>query len=332
MRKLQLIVLFFASIITIAWLTIRFSGQSEPISLTTESITGQEFSQELILDETIPLPSEPVVLLFGGDVMLDRYIRQKAIANGYSIILEDFRELTARADAVVVNLEGPVTNFPSRSIGSAVGSSNNFYFTFEPAVTDFLTEYNITIVNLGNNHIHNFGTEGLEQTYTNLDAAGIKHFGFVGSSEQSSALITTINEITFGFVNYNQFQSGGYEQALADIAAVKSEVDIVVVHPHWGLEYKPIANEVIQTQAHAFIDAGADLVIGAHPHVVQQTDVYKGKTIYYSLGNFVFDQYFEEAVRRGKLVEVRFDPETLEQEFTEFETWLEQDGTTSLRL
>jgi poly-gamma-glutamate capsule biosynthesis protein CapA/YwtB (metallophosphatase superfamily) len=337
MRTLLLIVLFIGTVTGIAWLTVHFSTQGKPISLSPDAASGEVLTPEEIAAVAISAPTpppkaDPIVLLFGGDVMLDRHIRQKAAVAGYSPILADFLELTAKVDAVVVNLEGPISDFPSRSIGSAVGSPNNFLFTFEPAVTGFLKEYNISIVNLGNNHILNFGASGLKQTYENLDRAGIEHFGFVGASERPSTLITTIKEVRFGFVNYNQFLPGGYEQALADIAKVRPEVAVVIVHPHWGLEYKPTANQVIRNQAHAFIDAGADLIIGAHPHVVQQSEVYQGKTIYYSLGNFVFDQYFEEAVRSGKLVEATFDPETLEPSFVEFNTWLEKDGTTSLKL
>jgi poly-gamma-glutamate synthesis protein (capsule biosynthesis protein) len=86
---------------------------------------------------------------------------------------------------------------------------------------------------------------------------------------------------------------------LAAIAQAKEEADAVIVYPHWGPEYElfPSSNQVLL--ARQFIDAGADIVLGAHPHVVQPIEVYKGKLIVYSLGNFVFDQQFSNAVKNG---------------------------------
>ncbi len=235
---------------------------------------------------------------------------------------------------IVANLEGPVTDFPSRSVGSEIGSTSNYFFTFDPKViTETLAKWPF-IVNLGNNHILNFGQEGLSQTYRYLENSGLPHFGSTQpAQEELSYLIKESNGITFGYVNYNQFVTGGLDRAFSDLAEVRPQVDVVIVYTHWGNEYVQ-ENQVIKDLAHQFVDAGADLLIGSHPHVVQGTEIYQGKKIYYSLGNFVFVQYFEEAVQNGLLVTVEvcrsIDTHSFDWEFIDYPIQLNKDGTTSL--
>ena len=282
----------------------------------------------------IPAP-ECATILFGGDMMFDRHIRQKAQAVGnYDFIFRDLEPLLKSADLVVANLEGPVTDFPSRSVGSEVGSTDNYFFTFEPkAILDSLSRWPF-VVNLGNNHISNFGAEGLLQTKSYLLKAKLGFFGYtVPGQQEETTWQTSVNGLRIAFVNYNQFVVGGLEQSLLDIAESRTSADVVVVYTHWGNEYVP-ENDVQRNLAHQFVDAGADLVIGSHPHVVQSMEDYAGKRIYYSLGNFVFDQYFEEAVQNGLLVEstVCRSPETqlLEWNFMEYPIQLNLDGSTTL--
>lgn len=258
-----------------------------------------------------------IKIIFAGDLMLDRYIRQVAEKKGYDYLLQELKPILLDSDLVVVNLEGPITDFPSRSIYSQIGSTDNFIFTFDPQVVPFLTRHNIKLVSLGNNHIHNFGSEGLRQTETYLQEDGVDFFGDTGQETDSSFKLIKLHGLRLGFVNYNQFVSGGGERTLSDIASLRDETDAIIVYTHWGNEYQTQANEVIQKQARQFIDQGADLIIGSHPHVVQQSEIYEGKKIYYSLGNFVFDQYFSAQTQEGLLVEVTIDPETRQFSFTE---------------
>jgi len=99
---------------------------------------------------------------------------------------------------------------------------------------------------------------------------------------------------------------------MIQIKSAKSVGFLPVVYTHWGLEYVRTAPQYIRDRAHAFVDAGAIAVIGSHPHVVQDSETYKGALIYYSLGNFVFDQYFQESVRNGLLIRVAFNSEGVE--------------------
>ena len=107
-----------------------------------------------------------------------------------------------------------------------------------------------------------------------------------------------------------------------------------MVSPHWGTEYKLAASESQKTIAHQFIDAGADIIIGTHPHVIQgpegTPEIYKGKNIYYSLGNFIFDQYFDENVRNSLGVTIKIDKNTKQLEFSEKRFYLDKNGQTIL--
>lgn len=270
-----------------------------------------EFVQELRQSNSEVLgvqEIEEVRLLFGGDMMFDRSIRQSMQKRGSDFPLGALNELFHSYDAVIANLEGPVTTFPSKSVNSAIGSPRNFLFTFDPAVPNILMKHNVQLVSLGNNHITNFGTEGVEQTKTFLNESAVGYFGYTGLEEEAEQRIALKNwgGRTFAFVGVNQFVQDGWKVGEEDIRHARTQADIIVVMPHWGNEYQPQANKVIQEKAHAFIDAGADLIVGAHPHVVQQSEEYKGKKIYYSLGNLVFDQYFSKETQRGILLEVIF--------------------------
>ena len=227
--------------------------------------------------------------------------------------MEDFLK---QQDAVIGNLEGPITDNESVSINSQIGEPRHFKFTFQPDWAQTLEDKNIRIVNLGNNHILNFGEAGFEKTQEYLEQSRVEWFGDVsakicetGADCPDKSLIKELNGQRIGFVNFNQFTENSIMQTLASIKQLRSDADVVIVYTHWGTEYQSVAGEKIKDLAHQFIDAGADSIIGTHPHVVQNKEVYKGKTIYYSLGNFVFDQYFSPETKQGLGVQLMINPE-----------------------
>lgn len=321
------------------WLQKLFSTNKNTNSSVDELATSSLPTPTL---SPTPTP-EPIKLVFVGDMMFDRHIRQHAQTKGYDYILEDFKELFAMADLVIANLEGPISNFPSRSIGSIVGSTDNYFFTFEPAIINMLQNYGNFALNLGNNHIYNFGKEGLKQTLTQLDAnhslaKPLYYFGYLGSQApaeyQSYVLVdfnlSNGNNYNIALVNYNQFIAGGLEAVLTDIATVREKSDYIIVYPHWGIEYQTVANKNIQQLAWQMLDAGADMIVGGHPHVIQQSEIYHNKHIYYSLGNFVFDQYFEPNVKQGLLLFVELDTHNKQLSIKEYQTMLDVSGKTKL--
>ncbi len=286
----------------------------------------------IVADEVDSRESKnPVKILFGGDMMFDRYIRQTNESRGYDYAVVDMKELFDASDCVVANLEGPVTDNDSVSIGSEFGSPDNYRFTFDTAVVQTLKDNNFCVVNLGNNHIGNFGTEGIEQTKESVRAGGVHYFGDTGVEDEQKYFIQDFDGVKIAFVNYNQFTKNALSHTLEDIKSVTDESDFVVVYTHWGEEYKTQSRENEQNIAHQFIDVGADVIIGSHPHVVQESEVYKGKTIYYSLGNFVFDQYFSDETKKGLLVQTTFDTDNDIITFEEHQVKLTPSGNTLLK-
>lgn len=307
---------------------LRWSQISEKFSVAIGSSSGRTALMEESADRGVMIPQvrKPVRILFGGDMMFDRYIRTVARIKGNDFILSDVREILDGADLFVANLEGPITNSTSQSESSVMGEPANYVFTFDSSWAETLSRHNIGVVNIGNNHILNFSVKGLEETRGFLDSAGV---GFFGDPMDAARriLVRDIGGITIGLVNYNQFVADGEAKAIEDVRAVRGQADIVVVYTHWGVEYAGATTEE-RRLGRAFIDAGADAVIGSHPHVIQETEMYQGKKIYYSLGNFVFDQYFRDDTRRGLLVEVTVDPVSHELSYRDISVELRNNGQT----
>lgn len=276
----------------------------ELVSPDMQEVEGNVLSSNITISEK----GKKVSFIAGGDVMFDRYIRQVAIDKGYGYALEELGDELRSVDFVLANLEGPVTDSSSISMNSEFGSYENYIFTFAPEVVGILKEYKF-LVSLGNNHVLNFGNEGLDETIEYLKNAEIGYFGQVGRKDVKPDVVIEKNGIKIGVVNYNQFVGGDSVEVLEVLKTLRPMVDFLVVYTHWGNEYVLKAGEVIQELAYEFINNGADLVVGSHPHVVQQVEEYRGKTIYYSLGNFVFDQFFDKETMKGLLVRVDIEKE-----------------------
>ncbi len=253
--------------------------------------------------EPLTLKSREATVLFGGDMMFDRSIRLAAEREGEDFILSCLDPVLAEADLVVANLEGPITAEPSVSARSAISAPENFTFTFPLSTAKLLARHGIRMVNIGNNHIENFKRAGVLSTIEALNAAGVAYFGDTFEQKVANA---EAEGVRFAFINFNQFAySSSREKSIEQIRAAVADGRIAIVYAHWGDEYVP-ANDLQKEIAHAFVDAGAEAVIGSHPHVVQEHEVYAGKHIYYSLGNLVFDQYWSEQVRNGLMIRLTF--------------------------
>ncbi|MEP7123676.1 MAG: CapA family protein, partial [Byssovorax sp.] len=159
------------------------------------------------------------------------------------------------------------------------------------------------IVSVANNHVLDYGPEALDDMVARLDRAGLPHIG-VGrrSVDPEALLIREIRGLSIGFLGYFDVD---VEKACRDVARARASVDLVVVFNHWGVEAQQSPLGAQQTFGRALVDAGADLVVGAHAHVLQPEEWYRGKLIFYGLGNFVFaGMGFDEQHRVGGLLEV----------------------------
>lgn len=270
----------------------------------------------------------PIRVLFGGDMMFDRWIREKAMKRGNAFVFDGVRDEIRAHDLTVANLEGPITDKPSKSIASAIGSRENYIFTFDPSWASTLAEEGIGPVSLGNNHISNQGQDGVVQTRKFLNGAGVPYFGDQTADDRIS--IQDIRGMKIAFVSYDEFVPGEKEHAFDDIAKGKAASDFVIMYAHWGAEYLPVRDDV-RSLAHAFVDAGCDAVIGSHPHIIQESETYAGKTIYYSLGNFIFDQYQQADTKHGLLVSMTIDSSTKATSFRDIPIELHTNGGTTIR-
>jgi len=250
------------------------------------------------LQANISAAVEPEVksasITFFGDIMLDRRVYRLAAASGdFGYPFENAEDLFALSDANVANLEGPITSFESEA-----AKANGMRFTINPAfVPELATRF--SALSLANNHTLDFGEEGLRQTKRMLSDAEVPFFGDYENRGDNVSATISVRGIKFGLVGYHALSEKNFENVILDIKKLKETSDFVIVMPHWGEEYELIPSERQKREARLFIDAGADAVIGGHPHVVQPAETYNGKTIFYSLGNFVFDQYFSEETMKG---------------------------------
>lgn len=245
---------------------------------------------------------EPVTLLFTGDVLLSDYVLNNYNRDGIEgvlspVLLDELRT----ADITVINNE-----FPFSTRGEKA-PDKQFTFRVNPDYVSVLTDMGVDIAGLANNHVLDFGSDALLDTFDTLDQAGIDYMGAGTDMERASALITKeVNGKTFGFLAASRvipvvswdiqnaspgvFTTYDPTRLVAAIEAARDVCDYLTVFVHWGIERDEYPQDYQVTMAQQYIDAGADLVIGAHPHVLQGITYYKDKPVFYSLGNFIFNQ------------------------------------------
>ena len=287
-----------------------------------------QYLASAIIPTTHTEPPAQATVLFGGDMMFDRTVRTAIKWKGEDFVFSCLDPLLHEQDLVVANLEGPITPFASLSATSTPGDAFNMTFTFPLSTADMLYRHNIRIVNLGNNHIGNFGVGGMRSTMDILTAADVDYFGDPLSQRVALA---HVHGLPIALINYNEFAGGSTEllasTTISQIKYARAGGYIPLVYTHWGIEYATTAPPYIRDLAHTFVDAGAEAVIGSHPHVVEDHELYQGKYIYYSLGNFIFDQYWYDDVRHGLLLQMTFTA-TGTQSVIEIPIELKRDGTT----
>jgi poly-gamma-glutamate synthesis protein (capsule biosynthesis protein) len=215
--------------------------------------------------------------------------------------------LSRRFDIVAANLEGAVTDN-----GAHYAPVNAYDFAFAPGLISQLKPYGFNFFNLANNHILDQGQRGYKETLSNLEGLAIAYSGCPDTrTGDCSARITEINGQQISFLGFSQVYGAlDRDDVLRQVASSSEAADLVIVNIHWGREYEHDFLPNQQELGRALVDAGADIIIGHHPHVVQGMEVYKDRPIFYSLGNFIFDQYFSPDTQDGLAVEVAvFDDE-----------------------
>ena len=264
-----------------------------------------------------PEPEKPITLLFAGDIMLDRgvkYMVDKYGQGDYGFPFLKISEEIKEADLAIANLESQISDK-----GEKQGSI--YSFRAEPGAIEGLISAGFDILSLANNHSFDYGKEALQDSLSRLIDANISPIGAGSESQAFSPTIKTVDKTKFAFFAYadespSSWKAKGESFGIAsiskenlerikqDIKLAKDLADIVIVYFHWGEEYAKEPTSEQTDFAKAVIDAGADLVVGSHPHVVQKSEIYNGHQIFYSLGNFVFDQGFSKETLEGEILEV----------------------------
>lgn len=199
-------------------------------------------------------------------------------SNGASYFFQNVKPIFEADDLTIVNMEGTLTEETARQ-------DKTYAFKGPAEYTRILTEGSVEAANLANNHSHDYGDQSYTDTIAALDAAGITNFGY------DRTAVMDVNGVKVGLVGTYELADGmGCEEGMiANIKAVEEQgAQIVIVSFHWGLERENYPTENQVNLAHSAIDNGADLVLGHHPHVLEGIEVYNGKNIVYSLGNFCF--------------------------------------------
>ncbi len=246
-----------------------------------------------------------------GDIMLDRNVGAKIAKNGFSSLLENLAAEENRffrgSDVVMANLEGAVTDGGDHYAPEAGND-----FAFSPELVGELKKYNFNFFNIANNHLTDQGADGVKETRVNLKNLG---FNFSGCADaevgECTGKVVEINGLKVAMLGFSMvYHNFNLEEAQKIIAEFKKQTDLVVVNIHWGTEYEHKYNTTQSITAHTLADSGADLIIGHHPHVVQGLEIYNNKPIFYSLGNFIFDQYFSTDTQTGLSLGISIDAET----------------------
>jgi poly-gamma-glutamate synthesis protein (capsule biosynthesis protein) len=236
-----------------------------------------------------------------GDIMLDRNVRGKILQYGADYPFAKIANQLKGANIVLANLEGPFTKSTKHAV-----SGGSLLFTFDEYLVSSLKRAGLTTLLLGNNHTLNQGQAGLNNTKALLKKNGLDYFGDPRNG-RNFHLTKILNGEPVTFLGYDNLD-GRIANVLIDVRNAHKKGEYVIVVPHWGAEYKLGIQPALQQQAKQLIDAGADMILGGHPHVVEPVEIYKGKFIAYSLGNFIFDQYFSYETQEELMLKLQFTP------------------------
>ena len=287
------------------------------------------FPISILVEEKINAPDitkdpEYINMVFAGDIMLDRGVKNSVIkyfGGDYAQLFKN-TEILKTFDIVFANLEGTVSDK-----GKNAGGIYSFHM--DPIVIPVLKNAGINILSVANNHVADWGINAYIDTLTRLKEQGIPYTG--GGQNKLEAETPTIiekNGIKIGFLGFSD-KGPDYMQAKVNTAGILStrdsnfdeiikqaakQVDYLIVSFHFGEEYQTTHNKRQEYLAHKAVDDGAKIIIGSHPHVVEDTEVYSPKSctqsscmgfIAYSLGNFIFDQSWSAPTMQGMLLEIK---------------------------
>ncbi|MCL5011233.1 MAG: CapA family protein [Patescibacteria group bacterium] len=317
MKIILLIIALMAVVFVIGFLMLSNNGV---FVVQRQSLLAQIQSEK----NDLPLPATDVdaanpevSLIFVGDIMLSRGVAQKIKEkNSYDYPFLQAGDYLGTGDIVFGNLE--TTVFDGRKIGTG-----EMVFRADVPAVSAIKRAGFTVLSLANNHTMNFGGKGLQKTMQNLENVGLQYAGAGNNIDEAyQPVIMEKNGLKFAFLAFtdtdvipNSYGATAGKPGVAfmdktlmerAVEQAKTRADFVIVYIHSGNEYQKNPSQRQTDFARAAIDEGAHLVVGSHPHIVQPAETYKGKYIFYSLGNFVFDQRSQNT-KEGVIIKTVFD-------------------------
>lgn len=238
-----------------------------------------------------PAPVPEITFVFVGDINLGREVNfQINQRKDFTFPFQKTETIIKGADLAIANLEGPlIENCPLMRAGMKFcGQKENI---------QGLIFAGFDLVNLANNHINNYGPQGVEETIRFLEESRIDYF------DSEKIVFKEVKNLKIAFLGFDDTIKPIEEPRLIEkIKTAQEETDLVVVNFHWGQEYQSQPSERQKYLSRVAIDNGAEIIIGHHPHILQPLEYYQEKPIFYSLGNFVFDQMWSQETRIGIIV------------------------------
>ena len=247
-----------------------------------------------------------VSLTTTGDLIFWREVADYIDANGGASAMANIADMLSQSDLTISNLESPLSDNDSEPV-----YDKDVYIIGRPAAIESITNSGIDIVSLANNHIMDYTGPALQDTLNALDENGILHAGAgMNEAEADKIVETTVNGVSIAFFSWTDIVPDNYvayddqpgvasarlnmNDALKRVREAKETHDVVIVAMHWGIEYQDYIDDYTQRDpAHQLADAGADVILGNHPHVLEGIEFYNGSLIAYAHGNCVFRQAFE---------------------------------------
>ncbi len=279
MRKLlsiSVVLLFIASAAVFA-VSSRIGTHSDESPSAEVSPAPEQQAQQVPVRASVTVSAAGDVTLATDDAAKGEGSFESVLADeGYEYFLYHVKEIFEEDDLTIVNFEGTLSDRGTRA-------NKTYAFRGRPEWAQVLTSSSVEAANLANNHSQDYGEDSLADTVSTLNDANILNF------YGTNAVIEEINGISVGLCGFNALNETGVEQAPEVVRRLKDEgADLVIASAHWGVEKDTAPSSLQKELAHSMIDAGADLVIGHHPHVLQGIEKYNGGYILYSLGNFCF--------------------------------------------
>jgi len=253
-------------------------------------------------------------------------------SHGPTFALRQIATTLRQGDIVFGNCEGVLSD-----IGLDESNIDTMEFRGLPAFAKALADSGFTTINIANNHVGEYGPQVMHDTIRNLEKAGIDVVGLRGKTQTAKPLVREVKGLRIGWLAYTWIVSKNMaedQRALSwakgdeiprEVALLRDKVDFLIVSAHWGREFVAVPSQNVINHAHAIAEAGADLVLGHHPHVLQGWETVGGKcVIVYSLGNFVFDEWqwklrktalFCCTIASGKVHNPQFVPLTINRKF-----------------